>query len=161
MNNRWVPEENGNAEVWASPEILYAVLGPELSKAFVKTVENSGEKGATELLGIADRLKNLIGQPPTMLFLMGTAIAGLEFALQNRSYDEDAIPGRHDVVLRELGDETYKHFGSAYMEMFERFGFTPETLRHYMQNCAGFAKGYQWPPPGVAYRPMQSEAREG
>jgi hypothetical protein len=161
MNNRWVPEENGNAQVWASPEVLYAVLGPELSKAFVKTVENSGEKAATELLGIASRLKGLIGQPPTMLFLMGTAVAGLEFALQNRNYDEDAIPGRHDVVLRELGDETYKHFGSAYMEMFERFGFNADTLRYYMQNCASPFKGYRWPPPGVAYRPMQSEAREG
>jgi hypothetical protein len=110
---------------------------------------------------VAAGLKEVIGSAPSMLFLMGTAIAGLEVALQNRNYDEDAIPGRHDLVLRELGDETYKHFGSAYMEMFERFGFTPETLRHYMQHCAGFAKHYQWPPPGVAYRPMQSEAREG
>jgi hypothetical protein len=31
MNNRWVPEENGNAQVWASPKVLYAVLGPGLS----------------------------------------------------------------------------------------------------------------------------------
>ena len=155
MNYRWVPAENPSAS-WASPEVLYAVLGPELSKAFVKTVEDSGEKAAPELLGIASRLKGLMGQPPTMLFLMGTAVAGLEVAMRNRDFEDDRPEG-HNLVLRELGSETYKHFGSAYMEMFERFGFTPETLRHYMQNCAGFAKGYQWPPPGVAYRPLRSD----
>ena len=154
MNYRWVPAENPSAS-WASPEVLYAVLGPELSKAFVKTVEDSGEKAAPELLGIASRLKGLMGQPPTMLFLMGTAVAGLEVALRN--FDpEDIDPNNHNLVFRDLGSETYKHFGSAYMEMFERFGFNAETLRYYMQNWAGHLKGYQWPPPGVAYRPLRS-----
>ena len=90
-----------------------------------------------------------------MLFLMGTAVAGLEVALRN--FDpEDIDPNNHNLVFRDLGSETYKHFGSAYMEMFERFGFNAETLRYYMQNWAGHLKGYQWPPPGVAYRPLRS-----
>jgi hypothetical protein len=151
MSDRWVPVDNPEQQYWGIHEILYAVLGPELSQSLVETVEKSGEAGKSEVRQMAERLKELIGGPPSMLFLMGTAVAGLEVAIQNR-YRDDTNPSNHDLVLRELGDETYKHFGSAYMHMFERFGFNSETLRYYMQNCAGLFKGHQWPPPGVAYR---------
>ena len=156
MHDRWVPVDSPDTQYWEIHEILYAVMGPELSQSLVETVEKSGEAGKPEVRQLAERLKKLIGGPPSMLFLMGTAVAGLEVALQNR-YHDDAKPSNHDLVLRELGDETYKHFGSAYMYMFERFGFTPVTLRYYMQNCAGIFKGQQWPPPGVAYRNISNQ----
>jgi len=160
MEDRWVPTENSETPLWGLHESLYAIMGPELSQLFVEAVETSGQSGIHEIRQVADGLKEVIGSPPSMLFLMGVAIAGLETGLQNR-HQEDEKPEARDLMMDRLGWESYKHFGSAYVHMFERFGFAPDTLRHYMQNCGGFAVGYKWPPPGVAYRPMQSEAREG
>ena len=160
MEDRWVPAENSEIPLWGLHESLYAVLGPELSQLFVEAVETSGRSGIHEIRQVAAGLKEVIGSAPSMLFLMGVAVAGLETTLQNRHH-EDKKPEANDLVMDRLGWESYKHFGSAYVHMFERFGFTPETLRHYMQNCAGFAEGYQWPPPGVAYRPLRSDEVQG
>jgi len=30
-----------------------------------------------------------------------------------------------------------------------------------MENFAGFAEGFDWPPPGVAYQPVQSKEGKG
>jgi len=151
MSDRWVPKENIETPLWGISENLYALLGPEFSRLFIEAVETSGQSGILEIREIAASLKELIGRPPTALVHMGASLAGLETAMQNRHRDDEE-PSVNDAVLDRLGWEAYKHFGSSYVYMFERFGFTPETLRHYMENCAGFAEGFKWPPPGVAYQ---------
>jgi hypothetical protein len=151
MNDRWVPKESMESPLWSIGENLYAVLGPELSQLFIEAVESSGRSGIHEIREVATSLKEIVGRAPTALFHIGATLAGLETVL-NSLHRDDKSPGKHDDVLDRLGWESYKHFGSSYVYMFQRFGFNEETLRHYLQNCAGFAEGFVWPPPGVAYR---------
>ena len=151
MDEKWGPKESTQTPLWSVCENLYAVLGPELSQLFIEAVETSGQSGIHEIREVAASLKEVVGRPPTALFHIGATLAGLETVL-NSLHRDDKSPGKHDDVLDRLGWESYKHFGSSYVYMFERFGFNEETLRHYLQNSAGFAEGFVWPPPGVAYR---------
>lgn len=127
---------------------------------FIEAVETSGQSGIHEIREVAASLKEVLGRPPTALFYIGASLAGLETAMNNLHH-EDKVSGKHDDVLNRLGWEAYKHFGSSYVYMFQRFGFTEETLRDYLQKCGGFAEGFDWPPPGVAYQPVQSEEGKG
>jgi hypothetical protein len=154
MEEKWVPKENVETPLWSVGENLYAVLGPDLSQMFVDAVETSGWSGIHEIRVVAASLKEIVGRPPTALFHIGATLAGLETAMNSLNRDDKA-PGKHDDVLDRLGWEAYKHFGSSYVYMFERFGFNEETLRHYLLNSAGFPDGFVWPPPGVAYRSFE------
>jgi hypothetical protein len=160
MDDRWVPKDNAETPLWGVGENLYAVLGPHLSQLLIEAVETSVKPASQEIREVTSALKEVVGRPPAALFHIGATIAGLEAALR-RPHREDGVAGENDDVLNRLGWEAYKHVGSSYVYMFERFGFTPETLRHYMENCAGFAEGFDWPPPGVAYQPVQSKEGKG
>ena len=160
MDEKWVPKESTETPLWSVGENLYAVLGPELSQLFIEAVETSDQSGIDDIREVAVSLKEIVGRPPTALFHIGATLAGLETAMNNLHHEEKAT-GKHDDVLNRLGWEAYKHFGSSYVYMFQRFGFTEETLRDYLQKCGGFAEGFDWPPPGVAYQPMQSKEGKG
>ena len=151
MDEKWVPKGSTETPLWSVSENLYAVLGPELSQLFIEAVETSGRSGIDDIREVAVSLKEIFGRPPTALFHIGATLAGLETAMNNLLHDDKAT-GKHDDVLNRLGWEAYKHFGSSYVYMFQRFGFTEETLRDYLQKCGGFVEGFDWPPPGVPYR---------
>jgi hypothetical protein len=151
LNDRWVPKENIETPLGGISENLYAVLGPEFSRIFVEAVETSSQSDILEIREIVASLKEMIGRPPAALVHMGASLAGLETAMRHRHHDAEE-PGVHDAVLDRLGWESLKFFGSSYVHMFQRFGFSEETLRHYLQNCVGFGERFDWPPPGVAYK---------
>ena len=160
MDEKWVPKESAETPLWSVGENLYAVLGPELSQLFIEAVETSGQSGIDDIREVAVSLKEIVGRPPTALFHIGATLAGLETAMYNLDHD-DKGSGKHDEVLNRLGWEAYKHFGSSYVYMFERFGFSEETLRQYLQKCGGFAEGFDWPPLGVAYQSVESKDGQG
>ena len=157
MDEKWVPKGSTETPLWSVGENLYAVLGPELSQLFIEAVETSGRPGIDDIREVAVSLKEIVGRPPIALFHIGATLAGLETAM-NDLHHVDKATGKHDDVLNRLGWEAYKHFGSSYVYMFQRFGFTEETLRDYLQKCGGFAEGFDWPPPGVPYRALHDQS---
>ena len=157
MDEKWVPKGSTETPLWSVSENLYAVLGPELSQLFIEAVETSDQSGIDDIREVAVSLKEVVGRPPIALFHIGATLAGLETAMNNLLHDDKAT-GKHDDVLNRLGWEAYKHFGSSYVYMFQRFGFTEETLRDYLQKCGGFAEGFDWPPPGVPYRALHDQS---
>ena len=174
---RWVPDDGSIEPAFGLHEVLYATLGPQLSQQLVDlvgsstVVANDGSKDCVskELFEVVEQLRNEIGRAPTQLFLLGTALAGLETALRHLHHDEaglvdqdflddgDVVGDRvdHAELLRRLGWDSLKLLGDRYMAMYARFGFSDETLDHYLKNCPSTGFHFEWPPPGVAYHRLK------
>ena len=150
MDDRWIPvHDAGLQDIAPLAEILYAVLGPDLSQTLVKIVAESKVPGADVLRQATEVLDDLVGKAPKQLLYMGTAVASVRIAQEHlRGAKEE---GPHDEVVRRLGSESEKFFGWGYMGMFARFGFDSDTLTHYMKHCTSAFEA-DWPPPGAAYR---------
>jgi hypothetical protein len=148
MNNRWVPSSPNVEYSWGMEQLLYALLGPDLSNELVSIAKGS-DKASETFRTLIDRLDEIVGEPPQQLFFIGLALGRLQAWLRNPvapEEDEELAD-----LLRRVGWDALKMSGSIYMGMFQRFGFDEDTIGHYMRTSVGQGLNFSWPPPGVAY----------
>ena len=105
--------------------MLYAILGPELTSDFVRTVENGDPKHTENLREIAKKLSdlNVRKKPPVMLIAMASAM----WALSNVILGEDSnrFPA---LSSADAQDFTFKYLGDEVVNALRRFGIErPES----------------------------------
>lgn len=159
MTNGWIPSSADSGYRPGLEQILYAVLGPRLSAELVDLVRQSG-KPSDDLRNLARRLDDEVGGPPQQLFFMGMALGRLLDWLR-AGHGTDSDLEEYEQVLRNVGWDALKMFGGEYSGMFRRFGFDEETLDHYMRTCVDQGLQFAWPPPGVAYEPLDKSDQRG
>ena len=110
--------------------MLYAILGPELTSDFVRTVENGDPKHTENLREIAKKLSdlNVRKKPPVMLIAMASAM----WALSNVILGEDSnrFPA---LSSADAQDFTFKYLGDEVVNALRRFGIErPESGDEYI-----------------------------
>ena len=158
MNDRWVPSSPNVEYSWGMEQLLYALLGPDLSDELVSIAKGS-DKASETLRTLIDRLDEIVGEPPQQLFFIGLALGRLQAWLQNPVAPEE--DEELAELLRRVGWDALKMSGSIYMGMFQRFGFDEDTIGHYMRTSIKPGLVFSWPPPGVAYEQCVDRMREG
>lgn len=147
--DKWIPSHASTGYTHGTDQVLYAALGPELSREFADLVRRSN-KTSDDLRLLAMRLEERVGRPPEQLFYMAIAIGRLRHWLE--AQHGMAPTGDHyEETLRRVGWDAVKMFGSAFMDMYRRFGFDEQTLTLYMRTCVDQGMQFPWPPPAVAY----------
>jgi len=110
--------------------MLYAILGPELTSDFVRTVENGDPEHTENLRDIAKKLSdlNVRKKPPVMLIAMASAMWALTYRphprdlnnLENLIHffqESDPFP-----ALTEASSFAFKYLGDEVLNALERFG---------------------------------------
>jgi len=113
--------------------MLYAILGPELTSDFVRTVENGDPKHTENLREIAKKLSdlNVRKKPPVMLVAMASAMWALTYRPDPRkSYkSENVIRFFQELdpfpALTEASDFAFKYLGDEVLHALKRFGVAP------------------------------------
>ena len=118
--------------------MLYAILGPELTSDFVRTVENGDPKHTENLREIAKKLSdlNVRKKPPVMLIAMASAM----WALSNVILGEDSnrFPA---LSSADAQDFTFKYLGDEVVNALRRFGIErPESGDEHITWFDGFDK---------------------
>ena len=118
--------------------MLYAILGPELTSDFVRTVENGDPKHTENLRRITKELSDLNKKkrPPVMLIAMASAM----WALSNVILGEDSnrFPA---LSSADAQDFTFKYLGDEVVNALRRFGIErPESGDEHITWFDGFDK---------------------
>ena len=115
--------------------MLYAILGPELTSDFVRTVENGDPKHTENLREIAKKLSdlNIRKKPPVMLIAMASAM----WAVANRisiNFNEAATKDSEDLFPALSSDHaqdfTFKFLGDEVVNALGRFGIEVPKRGH-------------------------------
>ncbi len=122
--DKWIPSHASVGYTHGTAQVLFAVLGPDLSREFAELVRRS-DKTSDDRRSLANSLEAQHGSTPT-----------------GDHYEE---------TLRRVGWDAFKMLGSAFMDMYRRFGFDEQTLTLYMRTCVDQGMQFTWPPPAVAY----------
>ncbi len=147
--DKWIPSHASVGYTQGTAQVLYAVLGPDLSREFAELVRRS-DKTSDDLRSLANSLEERVGRPPEQLFYMAIAIGRLRHWLEAQ-HGSAPTDDQYEEVLRRVGWDAFKMFGSAFMDMYRRFGFDEQTLTLYMRTCVDQGMQFTWPPPAVAY----------
>lgn len=147
--DKWIPSHASVGYTQGTAQALYAVLGPDLSREFAELVRRS-DKTSDDLRSLANSLEERVGRPPEQLFYMAIAIGRLRHWLEAQ-HGSAPTDDQYEEVLRRVGWDSFKMFGSAFMDMYRRFGFDEQTLTLYMRTCVDQGMQFTWPPPAVAY----------
>ena len=158
MGERWIPEPERTEVGFGTEQLLYAVLGPALSQQLVELIRMDKGGASPEMIELVGRLEDEIGRAPAQLIYMGVALAALEMTMNERSKETETADRTNEALFQEIGWDALKMFGSGYVSMFERFGFSGETIRLFMERCVHMGHRFDWPPPGVACRPVDDLA---
>jgi len=114
--------------------MLYAILGPELTSDFVRTVENGDPKHTENLREIAKKLSdlNVRKRPPVMLIAMASAMWALSHTHNKWILGEgsDRFPA---LSSADAQDFTFKYLGDEVVNALRRFGIErPESGDEYI-----------------------------
>ncbi len=115
--------------------MLYAILGPELTSDFVRTVENGDPKHTENLREIAKKLSdlNVRKKPPVMLIAMASAMWALSNASAHNwvlGEDSDRFPALSSSDAKTF---TLKYLGDEVVNALRRFGIErPESGDEYI-----------------------------
>ena len=103
--------------------MLYAILGPELTSDFVRTVENGNPKHTENLRRITKELSDLNKKkrPPVMLIAMASAMWALSHTHNKWVLGEgsDRFPALSSANAKDF---TFKFLGDEVKNALERFG---------------------------------------
>ncbi len=124
--------------------MLYAILGPELTSDFVRTVENGDPKHTENLREIAKKLSdlNVRKKPPVMLIAMASAMWALSNVSTRHKWvlgkDSDRFPA---LSSADAQDFTFKYLGDEVVNALRRFGIErPESGDEHITWFDGFDK---------------------
>ena len=112
--------------------MLYAILGPELTSDFVRTVENGDPKHTENLREIAKKLSdlNVRKKPPVMLVAMASAMWALSNVSDVLGEDSDRFPALSSDAAQGF---TFKYLGDEVVNALRRFGIErPESGDEYI-----------------------------
>ena len=115
--------------------MLYAILGPELTSDFVRTVENGDPKHTENLRRITKELSDLNKEkrPPVMLIAMASAmwaLGNIHFGGAVTKDSEDLFPA---LSSSDAQGFTFKYLGDEVVNALRRFGIErPESGDEYI-----------------------------
>ena len=115
--------------------MIYAILGPELTSDFVRTVENGDPKHTENLREIAKKLSdlNVRKRPPVMLIAMASAMWALGNILFGGAVTKDSEDRFPALSSHGVQGFTFKFLGDEVVNALRRFGIErPESGDEYI-----------------------------